>query len=178
MDKKINGRIGNLGNKETMAENLKRLLRSRGLNPHQFSEIMGFKYTTVMNWMKANSYPRIDKIELMARYFNIDKSDLVEEYSETTSTLSEINKISSELDEERQEVVLTTAKEQRDEQESERKAKEPIPLHMDDEAIYGHIDRAAAWQGEELTEEDRDAIMIALKKHLEEKAKEESNKGK
>lgn len=178
MDKKINGRIGNLGNKETMAKNLKRFLDSRGLNPHQFSEIMGFKYTTVMNWIKANSYPRIDKIELMARYFGVDKSDLVEEYTGLSSTLSEINRISSELDENRQEVVLNTAKEQRDEQEEERKASKPIPLHMDDEAIYGHIDRAAAWQGEELTDEDRDAIMIALKKHLEEKAKEESEKGK
>lgn len=177
MDKKINGRIGNLGNKETMAKNLKRFLDSRGLNPHQFSEIMGFKYTTVMNWMKANSYPRIDKIELMAQYFGVDKSDLVEEYTGISSTLSEINRISSELDENRQEVVLNTAKEQRDEQETERKAKEPIPLYMDDDAIYGHIDRAAAWQGEELTDEDRDAIMIALKKHLEEKAKEESEKG-
>lgn len=167
-----------LGNKEIMSENIKRHLNNKRLNVKEFAEIMGFKYTTVLDWVNAKTYPRIDKIELMARYFNIDKSDLVEEYSETTSTLSEINKISSELDEERQEVVLTTAKEQRDEQESERKAKEPIPLHMDDEAIYGHIDRAAAWQGEELTEEDRDAIMIALKKHLEEKAKEESNKGK
>ncbi len=167
-----------LGNKEIMSKNIKRHLNNKRLNVKEFSEIMGFKYTTVLDWVNAKTYPRIDKIELMARYFGIDKSDLVEEYSETTSTLSEINKISSELDEERQEVVLTTAKEQRDEQEAERKAKEPIPLHMDDEAIYGHIDRAAAWQGEELTDEDRDAIMIALKKHLEEKAKEESNKGK
>ncbi|WP_416037512.1 helix-turn-helix domain-containing protein [Lactococcus formosensis] len=167
-----------LGNKEIMSENIKRHLNNKRLNVKEFAEIMGFKYTTVLDWVNAKTYPRIDKIELMARYFNIDKSDLVEEYSEASSTLSEINKISSELDEERQEVVLTTAKEQRDEQEAERKAKEPIPLHMDDEAIYGHIDRAAAWQGEELTDEDRDAIMIALKKHLEEKAKEESNKGK
>ncbi|EKF50456.1 helix-turn-helix domain-containing protein [Lactococcus garvieae] len=167
-----------LGNKEIMSENIKRHLNNKRLNVKEFSEIMGFKYTTVLDWVNAKTYPRIDKIELMARYFGIDKSDLVEEYSEATSTLSEINKISEQLDEERQEVVLNTAKEQRDEQEAERKAKEPIPLHMDDEAIYGHIDRAAAWQGEELTEEDRDAIMIALKKHLEEKAKEESNKGK
>lgn len=166
-----------LGNKEIMSENIKRHLNNKRLNVKEFSEIMGFKYTTVLDWVNAKTYPRIDKIELMARYFGIDKSDLVEEYSETASTLSEINKISSDLDEERQEVVLTTAKEQRDEQEAERKANEPIPLHMDDEAIYGHIDRAAAWQGEELTDEDRDAIMIALKKHLEEKAKKGSEKG-
>ncbi|MCT0035401.1 XRE family transcriptional regulator [Lactococcus lactis subsp. lactis] len=80
MENNIKGRIGNLGNKETMSQNLKRLLSSRGLNPHQFSEIMNFKYTTVMNWINANTYPRIDKIEMMAQYFGINKSDLVEEF--------------------------------------------------------------------------------------------------
>ena len=37
------------------------------------------KYTTFTDWVKGNAYPRIDKIELMADYFGISKSDLVEE---------------------------------------------------------------------------------------------------
>lgn len=99
-----------------MSENIKRHLNSKGLNVKDFSEAMNFKYTTVLDWVNAKTYPRIDKIELMARYFGIDKSDLVEEYSETTSTLSEINRISSQLEEPRQKIVLETASSQLKEQ--------------------------------------------------------------
>ena len=45
---------------------------------------LGVKYTTFTDWVKGNSYPRIDKIELMANYFGISKSDLVEERKNLT----------------------------------------------------------------------------------------------
>jgi uncharacterized protein (UPF0218 family) len=32
----------------------------------------------VASWLQADSYPRIDKIEQMAKYFHVTKSDLVE----------------------------------------------------------------------------------------------------
>jgi repressor LexA len=35
-------------------------------------------YTTVTSWCKGEFYPRIDKIQLLANYFGIQKSDLVE----------------------------------------------------------------------------------------------------
>lgn len=168
-------RTKDLGNKEIMSVNIKRHLNNKGLNVKEFAEIMNFKYTTVLDWVNAKTYPRIDKIELMARYFGVDKSDLVEEYIESTSTLSEINRISSQLEEPRQEVVLNTAKEQRDEQEAERKAKKAIPLYKDEEKLYSYIDEAAAWQAEDLSEEDRETIMITLRDHLEKKAKEDKS---
>ena len=41
------------------------------------------KYTTFYRLgKKANSYPRIDKIELMANYFGISKADLVEDHND------------------------------------------------------------------------------------------------
>ena len=36
---------------------------------------------TFSDWVNAKSYPRIDKIELLANYFDISKADLVEERS-------------------------------------------------------------------------------------------------
>lgn len=42
-------------------------------------EALGVKYTTFTDWVKGNVYPRIDKIELMANYFGIEKSDLIED---------------------------------------------------------------------------------------------------
>ena len=39
--------------------------------------------------MKAKKYPRIDKIEILANYFGILKSDLIEEVSENGYSPSE-----------------------------------------------------------------------------------------
>lgn len=127
MEDKIKGRTGNLGNKETMSFNLKRLLDSKRMNPHQFADTMGFKYTTVMNWIKANSYPRIDKIELMARYFGVDKSDLVEEYNpikEKQSTTKQIlDDVFGKLESRRQEKVLDFAQAELTDQNKENTIK-------------------------------------------------------
>lgn len=127
MEDKIKGRTGNLGNKETMSFNLKRLLDSKRMNPHQFADTMGFKYTTVMNWIKANSYPRIDKIELMARYFGVDKSDLVEEYDpikEKQSTTKQIlDDVFGKLESRRQEKVLDFAQAELTDQNKENTIK-------------------------------------------------------
>ncbi|KAF6606822.1 MULTISPECIES: helix-turn-helix transcriptional regulator [unclassified Lactococcus] len=67
-----------LGNKEIMADNLQKQLDKRGMTVADLSEALNFKYSTVRDWIKGNTYPRIDKIEMMANYFNISKSDLVE----------------------------------------------------------------------------------------------------
>ena len=40
---------------------------------------LNFPYTTLLSWLKAENYPRIDKIEAMAAYFGVMKSDLIEE---------------------------------------------------------------------------------------------------
>ena len=68
-----------LENKEIMANNIKRLLEQRGSNGRQLALTLGFKYTTVNDWLNAKSYPRIDKIEKMANFFNVEKSNLIEE---------------------------------------------------------------------------------------------------
>lgn len=66
------------------------------MNPKEFSKVMNFKYSTVLDWVNAKTYPRIDKIELMANYFNVEKSDLVEVYSH--DNISALSNIVIELD--------------------------------------------------------------------------------
>lgn len=77
----------NLGNKEVMSRNIKKQISQRGLNAKDFANDIGFKYTTVLDWLNAKTYPRIDKIEMMANYFNVEKSDLVEEESSRASSV-------------------------------------------------------------------------------------------
>lgn len=81
-----------LGNKEVMAKNIRRHLNKLGLNVKDFASEMDFKYSTVLDWVNAKTYPRIDKIELMANYFKVEKADLIEEYGSRKKVLSsEIN---------------------------------------------------------------------------------------
>jgi transcriptional regulator with XRE-family HTH domain len=69
-----------LGNKEVMAKNIKRYLDELGISRREFCNRLGFKYSTVTDWLNAEKYPRIDKIEAMANFFGISKADLVEPY--------------------------------------------------------------------------------------------------
>lgn len=69
-----------LGNKKIMAKNILYYMEKHQKSRNEMCEALGVKYTTFTDWVKGNSYPRIDKIELMANYFGISKSDLVEEH--------------------------------------------------------------------------------------------------
>lgn len=78
--------MGNLGNKEIMAKNIQYYMDKYGKSRQDMCDALGVKYTTFTDWVKGNSYPRIDKIELMANYFGITKADLVEEHSDNQDT--------------------------------------------------------------------------------------------
>lgn len=105
-----------LGNKEVMASNIRRHIEKLGLNVKDFSREIGVSYSTVRDWANAVTYPRIDKIEMMANYFGVNKSDLVEIKAEA-STLDKITTAASKLEEERQEKVLGYCEDQLSEQE-------------------------------------------------------------
>ncbi len=73
--------MNSLGNKEIMAKNIQYYMDKYGKTRQDMCEALGVKYTTFTDWVKGNSYPRIDKIELMANYFGISKADLVEDHN-------------------------------------------------------------------------------------------------
>lgn len=70
--------MSDLGNKEVMANNLRRYVEKSGKDRKQIAEELGFPYSTFTDWMNAKKYPRIDRIEKMADYFGVLKSDLIE----------------------------------------------------------------------------------------------------
>ncbi|MEI3316840.1 helix-turn-helix domain-containing protein [Eubacterium ramulus] len=75
-----------LGNKEIMAKNIKRLMEEHGIDRNKICSDLKIKYTTFTDWVNANTYPRIDKIELMANYFHVTKADLVEEHTSSLNS--------------------------------------------------------------------------------------------
>ncbi|MDH7783917.1 XRE family transcriptional regulator [Streptococcus pneumoniae] len=120
-----------LGNKQIMADNIKRLLSAKGLNPRQLAIALDFKYTTVNDWVNAKTYPRIDKIEMLANFFNVSKSDLVENKNAETPTTSLIQSIYDQLTPPRQAKALTYLKKQLLEQKNENIVSENI-ISLDD----------------------------------------------
>ncbi|KXT73136.1 CI-like repressor, phage associated [Streptococcus sp. DD10] len=97
-----------------MAGNIRRHLDRLGLNVKDFAALMNFKYSTVLDWVNAKTYPRIDKIELMANYFNVEKSDLVEAYSSTPTLdllTQQINDTVVQLTTPNKKIVLRTSEE-------------------------------------------------------------------
>ena len=63
-----------LGNKEVMAANIKRYMEIKDVNSADVCKALGFKQNTFSNWINAKIYPRIDKIEMLANYFDVSKS--------------------------------------------------------------------------------------------------------
>lgn len=69
-----------IGNKEVFARNLKNCIVKSGKDRTQISEDLGFPYSTLTEWVNGKKYPRIDRIEKLAEYFGISKSDLIEDF--------------------------------------------------------------------------------------------------
>lgn len=78
--------MSDLGNKEVMAKNIRYYLNQKQLSNTDICKALNFSMSTFSDWIHAKTYPRIDKIELMANYFGIEKSDLVENRTKTKST--------------------------------------------------------------------------------------------
>lgn len=68
-----------LGNKEIMARNLRYYVELSGKTQKDLADLLGVSTSTFNDWMNAKKYPRIDKIEMLANYFGILKSDLIED---------------------------------------------------------------------------------------------------
>lgn len=71
--------MSSLGNKEVMARNLSYYVERSGKTQKELAEVVGVAPSTFNDWLKAKKYPRIDKIEMLADFFGILKSDLIEE---------------------------------------------------------------------------------------------------
>ena len=91
-----------LGNKEILAKNLKHYMQRKGVDRNQLCSDLDLKYMTVSDWINSKTYPRIDKIELLANYFGINKSDLIEDKNallsnHTTASHSPVEKTSPKV---------------------------------------------------------------------------------
>lgn len=66
-------------NRNVFAENLQYYMGEKGVTRKDISEALDISYFTVTSWVNGKKYPRMDKVEMLADYFGILKSDLIEE---------------------------------------------------------------------------------------------------
>jgi transcriptional regulator with XRE-family HTH domain len=83
--------------KEVFAKNLRYYMERKGKTQKELAEIVGVSAPTMNDWIKAKKYPRIDKIEILADYFGILKSDLIEEKTQEHHDMKKKNDILSDI---------------------------------------------------------------------------------
>lgn len=68
-----------MDNKSVFAANLKKYMELNNKSRQEICKALGFNYYTFSDWVNGKKYPRMDKVEMLARYFGVLKSDLIEE---------------------------------------------------------------------------------------------------
>ena len=70
--------MSDLGNKEVFSRNLTEIMENKGVTAQEICDTLGFTPSAFSRWKNGDIYPRIDKIEMLANYFGLQKSDLIE----------------------------------------------------------------------------------------------------
>jgi transcriptional regulator with XRE-family HTH domain len=78
-----------LGNQEIFSKNLIRHLDYSGKTQKEVASAIGVSTGTFCDWVKGRSYPRMDKVQKLADYFGVKKSDLVEDAKNIVEPISD-----------------------------------------------------------------------------------------
>ena len=62
-----------------ISENLNRLLEERNITQQELAEYIGVTQASVSNWCKGIKMPRMDKIDKICQYLDIERSDLMKD---------------------------------------------------------------------------------------------------
>jgi repressor LexA len=106
--------MSDLGNKEIFAKNLNYYMELNNKDRNDVARDLDLPYTTVTGWCNGEFYPRIDKIEKLAIYFGIEKSDLIENKEQQNNNVNEDKRLVAfyegynELDEADKDVLMAT----------------------------------------------------------------------
>lgn len=76
-------------NQEVFTRNFNRYLSLSGKKQVEVASAAKVSTGTITDWKKGRSYPRMDKIQLLADFFEIKKSDLVEDGNVTKDAITD-----------------------------------------------------------------------------------------
>lgn len=89
--------MSDFGNKKIFSENLKYYMTLNNKDRAKLRDDLKINYSTIRDWTNGRAYPRIDKIELLANYFGIQKSDLIEKKDNLITTIEKGAKLTEQI---------------------------------------------------------------------------------
>lgn len=127
-----------------------------------------FNFSREFPLNRADDFARV--LGISTEYLlGISKDEIPNKTKTQSPILEEINKISSQLEEPRQKVVLDTANIQLKEQEEQNKVKQIEDYRLSDEYLEEQISKASAYGGGQLNDNDKEFFKRLLKNTLKEK---------
>lgn len=72
--------------KKIFSKNLKYYMELNGKSQVDIVNDLGINKSAISTWCNGTRLPRMDKVNMLAQYFNITRSDLIEEHKERTQT--------------------------------------------------------------------------------------------
>lgn len=99
----------NINHRKVVAKNIKKYLLANKKTQNDVIKDLNISSSVISGWCNGVSFPRIEKLELLADYLNINVVDFfIEENS--SKNVQELIDISSQLDKEYQTIILEQAK--------------------------------------------------------------------
>ena len=159
---------------------IKEFRKNKKLTQQDLADLVGVKNSAISNYEQGIRIPKRDFLFRVANALGVSIDEFFPIQSEeTSSTLSEINKISSQLEEPRQKIVLDTATNQLDEQNQEKKKESKIVSIKNEQEKFDLADlvddskvdwdKWVSFDGRPLTDEVKEAMKRLLGKRLEDK---------
>lgn len=68
--------------------NLKRIMNDKGKSQIDIIRDLGFNKSSVSTWVNGTRLPRMDKVDALAKYFGVKRSDLLEQREHGELSLS------------------------------------------------------------------------------------------
>lgn len=75
--------------KRIFSRNLKNVMDSCGKTQKDIVDNLNFRQATVSDWLNGKKYPRMDKVEMLAKYFNVPITALIQRSNDVILTDAE-----------------------------------------------------------------------------------------
>lgn len=75
-----------------IAQNLKRIAYDNDRTQADISKDLNLSDSTVSSWFNGTRIPRMDKIDMLAHYFNCTRVDIMEPHKQDTENLDQYNR--------------------------------------------------------------------------------------
>lgn len=75
-----------------IAKNLRRIMYDAGKTQAEVARDLKISKATLSSWMNGTRIPRMPNIDMLCHYFNVNRTDIMEEYVSTESSFSDTSK--------------------------------------------------------------------------------------